>query len=1002
MNRIQAFSFVLICATWVSTAFAQQTLRQRDPVQSYQLGHELFLKSLYGSAREQFERFGKECPTHLWATNAEYYVGLCALYQNQPDAEYLISQFITNHPEHSKTAEANLEMGTYYYNAKNYDKAIQFFDQVHWETLSKTEQLEGKFRIGYCYFSQKDFEKALGYFNASKKEKNRYQFASTYYAAYIEFKNGLYDEALTDLNIAESNEEFKPLVPQLKTNVLYRKGDYDALIKYAKPFAETSDKVLGQYEITLLLAEAYYQKEEYNEAYTYFQKADKIQSGSFSREISFRYGFSSYKSKMWDNATKQFKVVASNKDTIGQASAYYLGLSYLVMEQKENALLAFTQAQSNDFLFSIKEEASFLVGKISFDLQQYTQATRALKSFLELYPKSPHEEEAAGLLSEAFLNGKDYVNAIDYLEKLKRRSIRVNMAFQRLTFYRGVELYNQSQFAEAITYFNKSNNNPFSKDILVQCYYWQAECYAMQKEYGKAIEGYSQVFKNTSGISDEYNYKARYGIGYAYYNTKEYEKAIPHFKAYTDHWQAGDEEEKGNVNFYKDALVRLADLYYVTKKYSDALTYYNKAQQVRYPETDYLIFQKGVVYNLSNQPSKATENFQTIIRNYPSSIYYDHALFQQAQLYLEVSEYENAIKLYSTVITRKDPNGYIPYALQKRALAYFNIKKYNEAKIDYVAILDRYAQHPVSEGALIGLQEILALEGAADQFDAYLSKYKEANPDKQGLKELEYSNALALYSNQRYEQAANNFNQFITKYPEHVQVADAQFYLAESYYRLKNYPESKVTYEQVLVNKNKYYNRALGRLAEVENLLGNAQQAVIFFTQLNQFATGKKDQFVAWTGLMENYYKLSQWDSSEVYADKILTYGNPMIDAQNKALLHKVKIYQKKENYSEAVDHAVRLMNNNRDVYAAEANYILAEIQYQQKEYQQSLESLYALNENFSSYTEWLNKSYLLIVENFVALNEVFQAKATLQSIIDHSKDANTVAKAKARLEQLK
>ncbi len=997
MNRILKLSFVLLLATLSSTAFAQQTVIQRDPAQAYQLGHELLLKSLYGNAREQFETFRKECPNHLLASNAEYYVGLCALYQNQPDAEFLISQFIVKHPEHSKTAEANLEMGTYYYNVKNYDKAILYFDKVNWETLSKTEQLEGKFRIGYCYFSKKDFEKALGYFSISKKQKNRYQYASTYYAAYIEFKNGLYDDALADLEIAESNEEFKPLVPQLKTNVLYRKGNYDALIKYAKPFADATDKVLGQYEITLLLAEAYFQKEQYKEAYTYFQKAEKIQSSAFAREITYRYGLSSYKTEQWDNATKQFKVIAGNKDTIGQASAYYLGLSYLALEQKESALVSLLQATANDYLPNIKEEASFLIGKISFDLQQYTQATRELKRFLEEYPKSQHEEEAAGLLSEAFLNSKDYSSAIDYLEKLKRRSVRVNTAYQRLTFYRGVDLYNQSQFTEAIAYFVKSNTNPFSKEVLVQSHYWEAESYAMLKDNEKAVECYSFVFKNTVGISDEYNLKARYGIGYAYYNAKEYDKAIPHFKAYVENWTEGQ-----NANYYKDALVRLADLYYVTKKYSLAITYYEKAQYAHYHEVDYIIFQKGIVYNLSNQAAYATDNFQTIIQKYPNSVYYDHALFQQAQLYLEVSEYDKAINLYSMVIKRNDPNGYIPYALQKRALAYFNLKKYEEAKQDYVTILDRYSQHPVSEGALIGLQELLALEGAADQFDGYLSKYKEANPDKQGLKELEYSNALALYSNQRYEPAAANFNQFVTKYPDHVQVPDAQFYMAESYYRLKKYAEAQVSYQKVLLNKDKYYNRALGRLAEIENMLGNAQQAVSFYSQLNQFATGKKDQFVAWTGLMENFYKIKQWDSSEVYADKILSHGNPMIDAQNKAMLYKIKINQNKGKNTEAIDYAVQLMNTNRDEFAAEANYILAEIQYNQKEFQPSLESLYALTENFASYTAWVNKAYFLIVENFVSLNELFQAKATLQSIIDNSKDAAVIEKAKVRLEQLK
>jgi TolA-binding protein len=371
-------------------------------------------------------------------------------------------------------------------------------------------------------------------------------------------------------------------------------------------------------------------------------------------------------------------------------------------------------------------------------------------------------------------------------------------------------------------------------------------------------------------------------------------------------------------------------------------------------------------------------------------------------LYMEASEYEKAVKAYSIIITRNDPNGYIPYALQKRALAYSNLKNYSEAKEDYKTILSRYAQHPVGLSALNGLQDLLALEGSSDQFDVYINEYKAANPDQKGLTEIEYNNALVQYSNQRYEQSAKNFDQFINRYPEHPQTGEAIYYLAESNYRLKKYEEATTSYERVLKNKDKFYNRSLNRLADIANLQSNSPKAVEYYSQLNQYASNKKELFVAWTGLMENYFKLDQQDSTERYADLILNNGNPLVDAQNKALLYKAKVYQKRSKYVEATDYLVQLMNNNKDIYAAEANYILAEIQYAQKEYQQSLETLYTLNENYATYTDWVNKAYLLIAENLVATEETFQAKATLQSIIDHCKDPAVVEKAKVRLDQLK
>jgi TolA-binding protein len=66
---------------------------------------------------------------------------------------------------------------------------------------------------------------------------------------------------------------------------------------------------------------------------------------------------------------------------------------------------------------------------------------------------------------------------------------------------------------------------------------------------------------------------------------------------------------------------------------------------------------------------------------------------------------------------------------------------------------------------------------------------------------------------------------------------------------------------------------------------------------------------------------------------------------------------------------------------------------YLQKDYKQSYETLVSLTEDFNSYDEWVGKAYLLMADNFVAMDQIFQARATLQSLIDnfplkHIKDA--------------
>ncbi|MEL6359212.1 MAG: hypothetical protein AAFQ01_04660, partial [Bacteroidota bacterium] len=69
--------------------------------------------------------------------------------------------------------------------------------------------------------------------------------------------------------------------------------------------------------------------------------------------------------------------------------------------------------------------------------------------------------------------------------------------------------------------------------------------------------------------------------------------------------------------------------------------------------------------------------------------------------------------------------------------------------------------------------------------------------------------------------------------------------------------------------------------------------------------------------------------------------------------------------------------------------------------YQQSLKALFELNKQFPAYKAWTNQGFLLIADNYIALEEIFQAKATLQSIIDNAEEKNIVAAARKKLKSL-
>lgn len=89
------------------------------------------------------------------------------------------------------------------------------------------------------------------------------------------------------------------------------------------------------------------------------------------------------------------------------------------------------------------------------------------------------------------------------------------------------------------------------------------------------------------------------------------------------------------------------------------------------------------------------------------------------------------------------------------------------------------------------------------------------------------------------------------------------------------------------------------------------------------------------------------------------------------------------------------------DQYAAESAYALASLAYQTGNYDQSLDQLFEMTSRLGSYTQWIEKAYLLIADNYISKDELFQAKATLRSIIQHSQNPDTRTIAIVKLESI-
>ena len=1008
MKRLILFFASLLTLSVSPSSFAQRYVSEVSSASHFQQGMDLLDKKKYGAAREEFETYLQQEPNGAYAADAEYYAAYSAVRLYNPDGEAMLNEFVRNNRSNPKAIRANYELGNFYFRDEEYSKAIEAFENTDARNLSREDEATRNFKLAYSYFTRKKFEEAQPLFDRIKRSDNVYSSASSYYAGYIAAQEGNYSEALEDLRRAEQEDSYARVTPYLITNIFSKQGQYDRVIDYGeKMIARGEDAVNDLPELKLLVGDAYYEQGDFAKAEPYLSSYAATENPT--QDVLYRLAYAQYQTNKSEEALTNFKRVASNKDSIGQYASYYLGVLYVKQDNPEYAATAFETAANRSFSPEIQEQAAYQLGKTYLSVGDYTRTLQTLTKFRETYPNSQYIVEVNDLLSEAYLNSQNYGEAMKFIESLPNKTQQVRKAYQQVSFYAGTQAFNQSRYPVAVQLFKKSTEYPIDPTFVAAANFWAGEAFSIGKRYGQAVESYQAVFDALRGermVDDKamYNTKAYYGLGYVYFNTKEYPKARENFEKYLQQVTLRGRGENKDKYFYEDAVVRLADSYYVTKAYSKAVETYDRAIQERNPDIAYAYYQKGIIQGIQGQYGNGIANLDRVVRGYPDSPYRDDAMLQKAQLSFEQGNYDAAITGFSQLIKTYTQSNLVPYALLRRALAYSNKKEYQAASQDYKKILDDYGTHKTANSALLGLQEVSAQTGGSGEFATYLARYKEANPENENVANIEYETAKNLYFSQNYDAAIERLNDFINNYPGNANVDEARYYIAESYYRAERNEQALEVFYQIEANgKYPRMSRIVQRIAELERANGSLPNAITYYQKLARQARNKKEQYTAWSGLMSAYYNLAQTnrsvlDSVDKYANLIIERANVSANAVNQALLYRGKAAYEQGNLAEAREQFTRTVAAAKDENGAEAQYMLARIQYDEGQYNESIETLYELNRNFSIYEYWLGQSFLLVADNYIGLDETFQAEATLNSVIENSPVQEVVAEAKRRL----
>jgi tetratricopeptide (TPR) repeat protein len=996
MKSLQLVGLMLVFQLCHVPGSAQQSQIYKDADADFKTGTELFQKEKYNAAQKSFVKTieSHRDPQSLVRIDAEYYKAICAIELFNKDGEFYLKQFIKDHPESPKVKSAYFYLGQYNYRKQKWREALDWFEKVDVYDLSAQELPEFYFKRGYSNFSLNKYAEAKKDFYELKDVDNSYATPSKYYYAHILYSEKKYETALNDFSKLQKDETFGPVVPYYIAQIYYLQGRYTEVIAYVPELLDTATTKRVP-ELAKVLGESYFRKGKYKEALPYLKKYEKS-AGTLQRGENYQMGYTLYSLKEYDDAVDYLIKVTNIDDSLGQNAYYHIGDCYVKLDNKQNARNAFGQAAKIDLDKGIQEDALFNYAKLSYELSfnPYGDAIKAFQQYLKKYPNAAHADDAYGYLVNLFLTSKDYKSALEAIDNIKVLTPELKQAYQKVAYYRGVDLFNSMEYDKAIKLFDKSMTYNFDKNIRALATYWKAEAYYRNKQYEKAIDVYQAYMAEPGSISKSEFSDANYNIGYAYFKLSDYKNSVLWFRKFITFKTQAD---KKKIN---DAYNRIGDGYFMEKDFATAVEYYDQSYKMHLINADYALFQKAIANGVMKKYQEKIADLNTFVNAYAStsSIYVQRAKFELASAYELSNRKDLALIEFKKFVDQYPNSVYVNTALSKIGLIYYNEKDDARALAYFDKLIKRDRKSSDASQAVSIVKDIYAAKGDVQGMSDYMASIGEAIPQA-ALDSISYNVGKTHYQEQDCKSAIADFEKYLQKFPDGIFVIPANFYSADCNYRAGNLEAALKGYAFVIgKNKNEFTETALLNASDIAYKKQNYAQALDYFKQLEQNAENPKNNTAAKIGIMRSGYEVKDYAVAVEYAAKVISLdkiGNELI---NEAHFITGKSYLAQDKKDEAMMEFKTVASSSKNVTGAEASYNIAWIQYNKAEYKQAQKTIFDFFNRDGNFPEWIDRSLLLLADSYLALNDNFQAKTTLQSVIDDSKNAELVKTAKEKL----
>ena len=987
-------SIIFLLATLL--AYGQKSALYEYGDNEYLAGLELYEHQKYGAARKVLETFMKENPGSRSEIRSEasYFLAMSAVELRNDDAEFLVHNFVTEYPGSPYVDEAAFRLADYFYDKNNWARGISWYNKVDRYRIGQEKLPEYYFKKGYSYYKRKDFENARVNFYEILEWDTPYTGPATYYYSHIHYTDGNYETALKGFRDIDEDPLYSQIAPYYISQILFMQKKYEEVIEYAPPLMDSvSDKRLG--EVAKIIGESHFMLNDFKAAIPYLETY-RSNSKSYTIHDRYQLAYAYYNNQEYENALPLFEGISYRNTEIAQSALYHLGDCYLKTGDKNKARIAFSKAANMNFDPKIQQDALFNFAKVTFELSYnpFNEAIRALELYIRNYPAAENTDEAYNYLVTAYLATRNYSMAMNSLEKIRRKDSNIERAYQKVAFYRGLELYKNLRFSEAVDALEVSLQYArYDRIIASRTYFWLGEAAYRTGDRQTARMYYAEFLKDGSAPQQNEYSLCHYSLGYLHFDEKSYDESLNWFGKFL---RLSSGQSTASVS---DAYNRMADCYFVQTRYTQAIDYYNRAIESGKADVDYAMFQKGFTLGLLDRTQEKINVLNQIIREQPKSAFADDALFEIGRSYVVLNQPQQALGYYERVVSEHASSSYTNNALNQLGLIHYNAGEYNDALGYYEQVATNYPGTAEAENALTSIKNIYVRN---DNVDGYLAFVNGLGRDitRSEQDSLSYTAAEMVYMRDDCEGTVRAFLDYLDAFPNGRFLLNAHYYKADCQLKLQQNDEALESLDYIIgQGRNMFTVPALEAASKISFREKEYNRAADYYRALLETAEQKKNIFDAQVGLMRCYFELKEYTNTIEAARQVLQLDKVQEEYIREANYKIAKSFHQLNEVDFAYDFYGKVAHEVNSKEGAESKYLMIDILFDKGEMDRAEEMVYEFIELNTPHQYWMGMAFLTLSDIYIEKGDEFSAINSLQSLIDYYTvaDDGIIANAKQR-----